>query len=273
MSHEQPRILVFGAHPDDADFKAAGLACLWAQRGYAVRFVSLTDGSAGHHQIAGAQLAARRVAEAAASARVAGIEYLVLDNPDGELAHSIENRRRVVRMIREFAPDLVLAPRPDDYHPDHRNTALLVRDAAYMVTVPPHVASVPHLRYNPIFAYVYDHFDKPTPYKPDIVIDIDAVIEKKLRMIHSHTSQVYEWLPYNAGIEADEVPAGEQERLDWLRQRYLARDRARADQFRAQLIDRYGMPRGVAVRHAETIQVSEYGRPMTAEDAARLFPF
>ena len=270
---EQPRILVFGAHPDDADFKAAGMACLWAERGCAVLFVSMTDGGAGHHQIAGAQLAARRVAEAAASAEVAGIEYLVLDNPDGELAHSIENRRRVVRMIREFQPDLVLAPRPDDYHPDHRNTALLVRDAAYMVTVPPHVPSVPHLRYNPIFAYVYDHFDKPTPYNPDVVIDTDAVAEKKLRMIHSHTSQVYEWLPYNAGIEADEIPAGEAERLAWLRERYMERDRRRADQYRAKLIDRYGMRRGSAIRHAETVEISEYGRPMTAEDAARLFPF
>jgi len=267
-----PRILVIGAHPDDADFKTAGMACLWTQHGFEVKFVAMTDGSAGHHEIAGAQLAARRVAEAAASAQVAGIQYQVLNNPDGELAHSIENRRCVVRMIREFAPDLVLTHRPDDYHPDHRNTGLLVRDAAYMVTVPPHVASVPHLLRNPIFGYLYDGFTKPWPHEPDIVVDIDPVADLKLAMLHCHTSQVYEWLPYNVGLE-HEVPADNDARLPWLRQRYMDRDRQRADQFRDKLIARYGEERGKAVAHAETVEISEYGAPLTEEDAERLFPF
>jgi len=267
-----PRILVIGAHPDDADIKAGGLACLWAQRGFDVQFVAMTDGSAGHHQIAGPQLAARRKAEAAASAQVAGIRYQVLDNPDGELAHSIENRRRVVRLIREFMPDLVITHRPDDYHPDHRNTGLLVRDAAYMVTVPPHVASVPYLRRNPIFGHLYDGFTKPWPYDPDVVVDIDPVADLKLAMLHCHTSQVYEWLPYNMGLE-HEVPEDEDARLAWLRLRYMERDRRRADQFRDKLVARYGQEHGNAVRHAETVEISEYGAPLTQEDAKRLFPF
>lgn len=161
---EQLRILVFGAHPDDCDIVAGGTAALWARAGHHVRFVSVTNGDAGHQTMAGAALAKRRRAEAQAAAKLLGVEYIVLDNHDGELQPTLENRRKIIRLIREHQPHLVLGPRPNDYHPDHRYTAILVQDAAYMVTVPNIVAAVEHLPCNPLIMYTTDCFQKPQPF-------------------------------------------------------------------------------------------------------------
>ena len=143
MSKEQINILVFGAHPDDCDIKAGGVAALYVQRGHRVKFVSITNGDAGHHEMGGGPLAKRRYAEAQAAADVIGIEYELLDNHDGELMPTLENRYKIIRTIREFRPDLIMTHRPNDYHPDHRYTSTLVQDAAYMVTVPDICALTP----------------------------------------------------------------------------------------------------------------------------------
>ena len=149
MNHEQNRLLVFGAHPDDCDIKAGGLAALYAQKGHRVKFVSVTNGDAGHHQMGGEPLAKRRNAEAQAAAKVLGIEYELLDNHDGHLEPTLENRFKVIQQIRQFRPDLVMTHRPNDYHPDHRYTSVLVQDAAYMVTVPNVCGLALALDYNP----------------------------------------------------------------------------------------------------------------------------
>src|SRR5579884_6894 len=173
MADSPLRILVFGAHPDDPDASAGGVAALYGRQGHQVKFVSLTNGDAGHHEIGGVGLARRRYAETQAVANVLGLaEYQVLDNHDGELEPTLANRRQVIRIIREFEPDLILSPRPNDYHPDHRYTSILVQDAAYMVTVPNIVALTDHLRKNPVIAYVSDTFRKPYPFSPDVVVDV-----------------------------------------------------------------------------------------------------
>jgi N-acetylglucosamine malate deacetylase 1 len=272
MAEHAPSLLVFGAHPDDCEFTAAGLAALYARAGGRVCFVSLTNGDAGHQMQAGAELARRRREEARAAAAVIGIESRVLDNHDGELLPTLDRRRELIRIIREFQPDLVLSPRPNDYHPDHRYTSVLVQDAAYMVTVPNIVASAAHLRRDPVIMYVADRFQKPYPFTPDVAVDVDAVIEQKAEMIHCHTSQVYEWLPYNGGY-LDQVPAAADERQSWLRARYELRLSANADRFRDLLMARYGEERGRNVRYAEAFEACEYGAPLTDDARRRLFPF
>jgi LmbE family N-acetylglucosaminyl deacetylase len=265
-------ILAIGAHPDDCDFGAAGMAALWIQAGYRVHFVSMTNGDAGHHEMGGAALARRRLAEARAAGQALGVTYTVLDNHDGELEPTLANRRTVIRLIREIRPDLVLTHRLNDYHPDHRYTALLVQDAAYMVTVPGVVAHTQYLSRNPVFGYMYDEFQRPYPLAPDVVVDIDATIALKLQMLHQHTSQMYEWLPYNGGY-LDQVPPDEEARLAWLGEHYLPRFARAADRFRGLLEATYGPERGRAVRYAETVEVSEYGAPLAEEARRRLFPF
>ena len=69
------RVIAFGAHPDDCDIKAGGLAAKYAEAGHAVKFVSVTNGDAGHHEMSGGMLAKRRRAEAQESGRRLGIEY------------------------------------------------------------------------------------------------------------------------------------------------------------------------------------------------------
>src|SRR5512134_3902123 len=188
------RIIVFGAHPDDCDLDAGGTAALWAAKGHAVKFVALTNGDAGHQSEGGGALAKRRRAEAQEAGRRFGIaEYEVLDNHDGELLPTLDVRNQIIRRIRTWNADIVLAPRPNDYHPDHRYTGVLIQDAAYMVVVPNVAPDTPPLRRNPVFMYYYDHFEKPAPFRPDIVVSIDPVYDKKLDAMDAHTSQFYEW--------------------------------------------------------------------------------
>ena len=265
------RILVFGAHPDDCDAKAGGIAIKYAALGHEVRFVSVTNGDAGHHEIGGVELAHRRRAEAEAASAIAGIEYHVMDNHDGELVPSLENRKKIIRMIRSYTPNLILCPRPNDYHPDHRYTAILVQDSAYMVTVPNVCTDTPALSYNPVIAYLSDTFQKPSPFAPDVVIDIDDEAERKLDMLHCHTSQMYEWLPYNAG-RLDQVPASPQDRRKWL-EHSRSRFEDTADKYRDLLVKFYGEAHGSRITCAEAFEGSEYGGRLTEENIPVLFPF
>ncbi|MBM4068525.1 MAG: PIG-L family deacetylase [Planctomycetes bacterium] len=263
---EPLRLLIIGAHPDDADYAAGGLAALYRMAGHVVHMVSLTNGDAGHHSQPGEALARRRKLEALAAGAVIGASYEVCDIHDGELQPTLDNRRLLIRLIRSFRPDLVLTHRPNDYHPDHRYASQLVQDAAYMVTVPAVAPEVPHLNRDPVIAYLPDDFQKPYPFQPAVVIDLDQVLDKIVDMLHCHTSQFYEWLPYNQGNES-EVPAGEAERKTWLGRQVRARLQKRADRYRDMLIADYGREHGQKVAYAEAFEACEYGGPL--DDAAR----
>ena len=261
-------IIAFGAHPDDCDIRAGGTAALWAAAGHRVRFVSVTNGDAGHHEQGGGALAARRRAEATEAGRRIGVEYIVLDNHDGELMPTLAIREQIIRLIREWKADLVLGPRPNDYHPDHRYTGILLQDAAFMVTVPNVASDTPALRQNPVFMYFEDGFQKPAPFSPDIAVSIDASFQKKIDMIDAHVSQVYEWLPWHAGRLAD-VPKDAAARRAWLATQRSGRISAAV---REALVKRYGAEAGSKVEHAEAFELCEYGRRPDPADLTRMFP-
>jgi LmbE family N-acetylglucosaminyl deacetylase len=201
---------------------------------------------------------------------VIGIRYITLDNHDGQLMPTYENRLQIIKIIREHKADLVIYPRPYDYHPDHRYTGILVNDAAYMVTVPTVLPEVLFLEKNPVFLYTADGFTHPEPFVPDVCIDIDDAIEKKMDMFHQHTSQVYEWLPFNRGV-LDQVPATDAERRAWLGNMW--KSNWNADPFRAKLIELYGKDRGSQIKYCEAFQDSEYGTRLTKENMHYYFPF
>ena len=265
-------VLVVGAHIDDCEITAGGVAAKYAALGHDVRFHSLTNGDAGHHEIGGRELARTRRAEGRAAADVIGIEFSAFDIHDGELRPTVDNREAVVRLIREVEADLVLTHRPNDYHPDHRYGAELVRDAIPLVTNPGICPDVEPLDDAPVAAFLYDEFEKPVPLDPDVVVSIDDVIEPKLDMLHRHTSQVYEWLPYNQGV-IDEVPADEEARRAWLAEEYGPRFERVADRFRDRLIDEYGEEHGSSVTYAEAFESCECGGALTEENRGALFPF
>ena len=270
-SGSQLRVMIIGAHPDDAE-KAGGTAAKYTALGYEVLLVSMTNGDAGHYKMGGGVLAQRRMEEARRAGEVIGAKYLVLDNHDGELMPTLENRRKVISLIRKFRPDLIITHRPNDYHPDHRYTGILVQDAAYMVTVPNIVAGTPHLDKNPVIMYLSDRFTKPLPFEPDVVVGIDDVIEKKMDMYHCHESQMYEWLPFNRGA-LDEVPKNDSERRAWLGERLKRNDQTIADKYRNKLIELYGEEKGSKIRYAEAFENSEYGSSLSEENLKILFPF
>jgi len=266
---EKLNIIVIGAHPDDPD-KVGGTAYKWAQMGHNVLLVSLTNGDAGHQSIKAKELARIRREEARRAGEVIGVRYITLDNHDGQLMPTYKNRLQVIRLIREHRADIVITHRPYDYHPDHRYTGTLVLDAAYMVTVPTIVPKVPHLQKNPVFLYMSDGFVHPEPFRADVCIPVDDIIEKKIDMYHQHTSQMYEWLPFNRGA-LDQVPASDAERRAWLGK--ARKSGSSAAPYRDKLIEQYGKEKGSEINYCESFQDSGYGARLTRENIKFYFPF
>jgi LmbE family N-acetylglucosaminyl deacetylase len=267
------RIICFGAHPDDCELRAAGVAAKWAAQGHHVKFVSVTNGDIGHWQIAGGPLAQRRIAEVQRCADILGIETEVLDIHDGELMPTLENRKQITRLIREWNADIVMCHRPNDYHPDHRNVGLLVQDAAYMVTVPFICPDTPRLEKNPIFLYFEDRFRKPYPFAADIVVGIDDVIEQKMACVESLASQFYEGGCCSGVTALPETAAAQAARKKDVYDSFKGRFAGTAESFRTRLAELYGDDRARGIGYAEAFEVCEYGRQPSAEEIAQLFPF
>jgi len=262
------RIIMIGAHPDDCDDDGGGTAALFAQMGYAVKFVSVTNGDAGHQDIGGVELAKKRFAEAQEAGKRLGVVYDVLDNHDGQLMPTLEVRLQVIRKIREWNADVVIAPRPNDYHPDHRYTGVLVQDAAYMVSVPNVAPETPALKKNPVFLYFQDRFQRPNPFRPDIAVDITPVFDKKIAGLDAHVSQMYDWLPW-IGHYAEKVPKDKNERIKWLAE---TRKVPISPAVRTTLEKWYGKEKAAQVKNAEAFEICEYGAQPDDAEIKRLFP-
>jgi N-acetylglucosamine malate deacetylase 1 len=267
------RIIAFGAHPDDNELRLAGTAAKWAALGHQVKFVSVTNGDIGHWREAGGPLARRRTAEVQQTAKILGITSQVLDIHDGELEPTLENRRTITRLIRDWKADIVLGHRPNDYHPDHRAVGQLVQDASYMVTVPYFCPDTPHLTRNPVFLSYQDNFTKPNPMQADIVVAIDDVVEKKLAAVEAMPSQFYEGGANGGPQLVPDDEAGKTRRKNEVREGFTRRFGSTAGRFRAKLVELYGAERGNAVKYAEAFEISEYGRRPNIEEIRRLFPF
>ena len=273
VAQQKPlRVIAFGAHPDDAELKASGVAALWAAAGHKVKFVSMTNGDVGHFEMAGGPLARRRKAEVEACAKILGIETQVLDIHDGELMPSLENRKMMSRLIREFQADIVLGHRPYDYHPDHRYTGVLMDDSAVVVVAPFFVPDTPPTPRNPIFMYYSDGFQDPKPFTPTIVVDIDAVADKKWKCVSSMPSQFGDRDSWQARTLPN-VPASDAERAAYLLDLFKKRNVAVANQYRDQLVALYGAGRGKKVQYAEAFQLGQYGRQAPIDELKSLFGF
>lgn len=265
------RIICFGAHPDDCELQAGGVASLWAAAGHHVKFVSVTNGDIGHWREAGGPLARRRAAEVKQAAEIFGITTEVLDIHDGELEPTLENRRTVTRLIREWNADIVMSHRPNDYHPDHRYTGVAVQDAAYMVAVPFFCPDTPPLERNPVFFFYPDRFQKPSAFRPDIAVSIDSVIERKLDALAVMESQFYEGGALGSPKLTD--PVKRPARVREVRESHANRNRSLADRFRDELVEWYGKDAAEKIRHAEAFEVCEYGRQPNRDELRTLFPF
>lgn len=280
------KILAIGAHQDDNEFRVGGMAHKWVQAGYEVRFLSMCNGCGGHHIMTAEETTARRAKESAAVAKFLGIKYDVWDIDDCTLVADLPTRERLIRYIREFSSDLIIAHRTNDYHADHRASAQLVADASYILTVPHTCPDVPAMRRMPVIVYNEDRFKNPL-FRADFVVNMDDEIDNKLHIAHLNESQVYEWLPYT---HEQTVPEGEAEKFEWLKgmnitadttdeeimaasSGYAVRFAKTAARFRRELIEKYGTEKGSAIRYAEAFELSEYGRQPDKALAEALFGF
>jgi LmbE family N-acetylglucosaminyl deacetylase len=209
---------------------------MWAAKGHHVKLVSVTNGDIGHWRDAGGPLAVRRKAEVEAADKRLGVVTEVLDIHDGELLPTVENRRTLTRLIREWRADIVMGPRPNDYHPDHRYTGVLVQDAAYgdgSFLLP----DVPYLKSNPVFLYYPDGFQKPNPFQPDIAVSIDSVIERKLDALDIMESQFLEGGANGSVDLIPSDPAKLQGRRKQVRDGFANRSKNVAQKYRAKLAE------------------------------------
>lgn len=268
QAQDEPlNVIVLGAHPDDCEADAGGTAILFAKMGHHVKFISLTNGDAGHYAMGGGELARIRRAEAMEAGRIYGVEYTVYDNHDGELMPTLENRLKVIREIRNWNADIVIGPRPNDYHPDHRNTAILMQDAAYLVIVPNVAPDVEPLKKNPVFLYAQDRFQKPNPFVPHIAVDIDEVFIQKIKGMAAHASQHFDWLPWTSD-RLDEIPEDQESRIEYLAARRTNTPNAAV---RESLKKWYG-DKAEGIKHAEAFEICEYGKRPGDAEIRRLFP-
>ena len=204
----------------------------WAKLGHHVKLVSATNGDIGHWQIGGRSARAAQKERSAAVAQKLGVTNEVLDIHDGEIMPTLENRRMITRLIRQWNADVVITNRPNDYHPDHRYTSILVQDSAYMVGVPFFTPDVPPLKRNPVFLYTSDRFQRPNPFRADVAVGIDEVIEPTLDALLLMESQIHEGgADGNAGLfPADET--GRQRRREEVRRTLAGRYAAQANSYR-----------------------------------------
>lgn len=279
------KILMIGAHQDDNEFRCGGITHKYVGMGHEVRFLSMCNGNGGHHIMTPEETSKRRAGESAAVAELLGIRYDVWsDVDDCTLTADLATRRRLIRYIREFSPDVIITHRTNDYHTDHRAAAQLVQDASYVLIVPHECPDVPAMRRMPVILFYEDRFLNP-PFRPDIVMDIDEDADVKLQIADLNVSQVYEWLPYT---EQEEVPEGKKERFEWLKGMHITSDTTdeeimaaprgyavryakTAAKFRKELVAKYGQERGNRIRYAEAFEISEYGSALTEEIKKALF--
>lgn len=267
------RIICFGAHPDDCEIQAGGTGAMWAARGHHVLFVSVSNGDIGHWREAGGPLALRRIEEVRKADRILGVQSVVLDIHDGEILPTLENRRTITRLIRAWKADIVMSHRPNDYHPDHRYTGVLVQDAAYMITVPFFCPDSPALTKNTVFLYYPDRFQKPNPFVPDIAVAIDSVMEKKLDALAVIESQFYEGGANGSAALVPSDAQGQERRREQVRQNFNRRNQSLADRFRSALEKWYPQAQAAQIKQAEAFEICEYGSQPDRAQLKKLFPF
>ncbi len=261
------KVLIVGAHPDDCELCFGGFAALYAEAGHDVLMISMTDGWTGHFSMKPARLAPRRRREARNAAAVLGVRSKVLPFHSTELCPDIPTRKRFLAEVRRFAPDLLLIHKLEDYHPDHRASVQLAYDISYLVGVPWASETKP-MKQPPVI--MHSARECTTTGAPERIIGlpIDRVWDKKLRAMHEHTSQFYEWLAWERG-DIENVPKTRSGRLKYLEAWRGPHYEAVARWCRSKVKSRKYKP----FRYAEAAYAAKAGLPLTPERIERLFPF
>jgi LmbE family N-acetylglucosaminyl deacetylase len=182
------RVLAIVAHPDDAELLCAGTLARAKDDGAAVGVCVLCAGDKGLSSEPVANLAVVRKREATAAAKLLGCPVSFADFPDGELADGPRPRRALLRLVRAFAPTLILAHAPEDYHPDHRAAAALADAVSWFAASRGQVTREAPLTAPPAL-WRMDTV-AATDFLPGFFVDISAHVDIKHRMLRCHASQL-----------------------------------------------------------------------------------
>ena len=196
------RFMVIAAHPDDPDFGPAGTAARWIDAGSVGWLVCCTSGDQGGEDPDAdpLELAALRETEQRAAAAVVGYEGVTfLHQPDGALANDLALREQLVREIRTFRPDAVLATDPEAVfhrgggvnHTDHRAAGFAAIDAVYPAARNP--MAFPALARSGLAAHNVRRLYLFWSERPDAWVDIGATLDRKLAALAEHRSQIQDF--------------------------------------------------------------------------------
>ncbi|TFG20237.1 MAG: hypothetical protein EU530_03950, partial [Promethearchaeota archaeon] len=232
----------------------------------------VTNGNVGHHIVPSDELSKIRLKEAQSAAEEIGGAYECLNVDDGYVFVNKEQTEKVVKVIREFDPDLVITHRPYSYHRDHRYTGVLVMDASYMLTVPHYCPDVPisPSRRIPVICYAYDDFMKPEAFDPNVILDISDVYDEKAKGIAHHVSQIMEWIPWTVRMEDRFKPPFTQKDTEDAA-RLIETTYFSAALTRYRTLIRIGYPEK-KVTNVEVYELCEYGKPASKKELQELFP-
>lgn len=197
------RAMFIFAHPDDIEFGSAGTAAKWARYGSDVLYVVLTDGNIGSHEagMTAEKLAEIRRREQTAAAETVGARCLFMGEPDGRLQPTLELRQKLVRLIRQHKPNVVVCGDPNFFytdwyinHPDHRNAGQVAMEAVFPSADSPLI--FPELLeegYEPHKVnYVYVSFGRRDA---NTYVDITETLDLKIKALKQHESQLKDWDP------------------------------------------------------------------------------
>lgn len=181
-------ILAFGVHPDDVELSCSGTLLASIHQGKKVGIIDLTRGELGTRGSADI-----RDTEAANAAKILGVHHREnLKMADGFFVHSEENLRKIIKVIRQFRPSIILANAIEDRHPDHGRSAKLLADAAFLAglrkieTLDEQGSLQEAFRPSNVFHYIQDRV-----LTPDFVVDITPFYETKMESIKAYTTQFY----------------------------------------------------------------------------------
>jgi LmbE family N-acetylglucosaminyl deacetylase len=255
-------VIVIVAHPDEGEIYVGGTSYLLSSLGHRVKFLSLTNGDAGHYEMAPEVLAAKRRQEAMNAKAVLGLaDYEILEYHDQYLENTQLIRDEVVDRIREWEADIVFSYYPiDGGHVDNMCAGRIVRDAAPSLGMTP----------MPVCLYIRDYFTADFSYLPEIAIPVDHVWESKLQACACHVSQVCDWNPYERGM-LDEVRSDPERQREFIYDNTYAFTR-KTPPIELALQKWFGPARAKTVTYVEAFEIAEFGRQITDQEVLQLFP-
>ena len=200
-------ILAFGAHPDDVEISCAGTILKHLEQGYSCGIIDLTQGELGTR--GSGEL---RLKEAAKAKEILGISAREnLGFADGFFQNDREHQLPIIRMIRKYRPEIVLANSVHDRHPDHGKGAKLVADACFLSGLIKIDTGQEAWRPKAVYHYIQDEY-----IHPDLTVDITPYFDKKIEAILAYSSQFY-----NPDSDEPDTPISGKEFLDFLRGRAM----------------------------------------------------